>query len=83
MGRRRENLPVGEAGDAFAEVTACLILGVDEDLDVDLGELPGQVVAQVARELVLLAKGRFAALVRGVSRLNAVLGRERQLQNPP
>lgn len=55
-------IPVGEAGDAVAEVAPRLILGVDEDLDVDLGQLLGQVVAQVTRELILLAKGRLAAL---------------------
>ena len=59
---RWDDAPVREAGDAVAQVAARLILGVDEGLDVDLGQLPGEALLEVARELVLIAKGRLAAL---------------------
>ena len=63
VSRGGTKIPIGEAGDAVAEVAARLILGVYEDLDVDLGKLLGEAVAEVPRELVVVAKGRLAALV--------------------
>ena len=56
------NSPVPKPADAFFQVTPGLIFGVDDDLDVDLGQAQGDEVAEVLGELIIVPEGVITPL---------------------
>jgi VIT1/CCC1 family predicted Fe2+/Mn2+ transporter len=61
--------PVAESRDAFAQVAAGLVLGVDDSLDVYLGQGAREQLAEVLDEGIVSAKGGFIPLVQSAVRL--------------
>lgn len=56
------NIPIAKSPYALAQVSSSLIFGVYDDIDVYLGEVGRDKLAEVLGEGIVVAKGRLTPL---------------------